>query len=145
MLTTFAGDASKAAVSVLVLSVVAFVVGGILDSFRNCRENDEVKWDFFFEEPDEKKVERLNDYYFTYYVLNRNLSSAIVIAWVIFTVRPPAWACWIVWPWNPFSYTQIAWFLLVTGVAVCGFLILRRDSKSLRDEIKKHTNKRPRS
>jgi hypothetical protein len=136
VLATFAGDASRATVSVLVLSVVAFVIGEILDSFRNCREDHAVNWDFFFEETSEEKVERLNNYYFTYYVLEKNLKSAINLALLIFV----GWACWKLWSGNLFSYPQIGWAVPLFLLAVFAIFILHKDSESLRVEIIKHTN-----
>jgi hypothetical protein len=66
VLTMFAGDASKAAVSVLVLSVFAFVVGEILDSCRDCCEEEtRLNWDFFFTAA-RGKIDKLNESYFTY-------------------------------------------------------------------------------
>src|SRR5260370_35429012 len=50
VLSAFAGDAPKAAVSVVVLSVLAFVIGEILDGCRYSREEkDKLNWDFFLD------------------------------------------------------------------------------------------------
>ncbi len=153
VLAVFAGDAPKAAISVLVLSVFAFVIGEVLDSCRNCREDNEVNWDFFFDS-DKEKVKRLDEYYFTYYVLNKNLASAIALAWVIFIVHPPEWARWMILFCKLFQSTQIGWsdvcvsllkFLLATAAAFCAIWILLKDAKALRLEIKTHTGKQPKS
>jgi len=140
LLSTFAGDGSKATVSVLVLSVIAFVIGGTLDSFRNCSEDDEVNWDFFFD-ASEEKVSRLNEYYFTYYVLSRNLALALTVALLIFAVHPPQWACWNTLACNLFSIAHLGIFLVVSAVLALAIVILAKDSKSLRREIKTHTKK----
>jgi hypothetical protein len=140
VLSTFAGDASKATLSVLVLSVIAFVIGGILDSFRNCSEDDEVNWDFFFD-ASEAEVQRLNEYYFTYYVLSKNLTFAIAVGLLIFAVHPPEWACWNTLLCTSFSFARLGIFLGVTAALVFAVAILAKDSKSLRGEIKTHTNK----
>jgi hypothetical protein len=139
-LAMFAGDASKATVSVLVLSIAAFVVGEILDAVRDCVADENVNWDFFFDEPSEEKVERLNNYYFTYFVLERNLSSALAVSLLIFVVHPPEWAHW----WRIFSrdLSSFGWFALVTVLVVGAICILLRDSKFLEGEIERHTKKR---
>jgi len=142
-LATFAGDASKATVSVLVLSIAAFVVGEIFDAVRDCVADENVNWDFFFDEPSEKKDERLNNYYFTYFVLERNLISALAVSWLIFIVHPPEWACWWrIFSRDLFSYTQIGWAVLVTVLVAGAICIFLQDSKFLEDEIERHTKKR---
>jgi hypothetical protein len=149
VLAVFAGDPSKAAVSVLVLSVFAFVIGEILDSYRNCREDNEVNWNFFFDS-DKEKVKRLDEYYFTYYVLNKNLASAIGLAWLIFIVHPPELALWKLPFCKLLPNTQIGWLsgptswlglLVATLLASVAIWILRADAGALRNEIKEHTKK----
>ncbi len=154
VLSAFAGDAPKAAVSVLVLSVLAFVIGEILDSCRDCREEkDKLNWDFFFD-GDKEKVDQLDEYYFTYYVLNKNLSSAVTLAWIILIVHPPEWASWTTLFCKLLSNVQVGWLdvfarLLTlfgaTGVATFAIWVLCKDAKAIRDEIEKHTKKETRS
>ncbi len=143
VLALFAGDASKATISIIVLSVAAFVIGEIFDSLRDGRESDDVNWDFFYD-ASEDEIKRLNESYFTYYVLDKNLVCAISVAWVFFAWHPPAWACWNTLSCHPSCCTGLC-FLAVTAIVGITIWILVRDSKLIRDEIKRHTNKRPRS
>jgi hypothetical protein len=134
VLDTFAKTASAATVSVLVLSVFAFVVGEILDSYRDCREEEkELNWDFFFS-GDPPKIDRLIESYFTYYVLNTNLSSAILIALIIFLSHPPDWAQW----WS-LSVHEVGAAILVVVLAAVSIVLLRCDARTLRKAIVEHT------
>ncbi len=139
-LALFAGDASRATISILALSVAAFVLGEIIDAFRDFREKDDVNWNFFFD-ASEEEIKRLNESYFTYYVLGRNLVWALLIALAFFIWHPPAWASW-----NTLSGDHPTWrtwsrFVLAVIAALGAAWILNKDSKGLRDEIKTHTKK----
>jgi len=141
-LALVAGDASRATISILVLSVAAFVVGEIIDALRDVREKEDVNWDFFFD-ASEDKIKRLNESYFTYYVLCKNLVWAIFVALLFFAWNPPAWAWW-----NTFSGNHPTWdtrfrFLTVTAAALAAICILNKDSKVLRRDIETHTKKTP--
>ena len=58
--------------------VLAFVLGQLLDAVRNVLEElwdqlDEIKWEFFLD-ADRGTIDKLEDFYFTYYVFSSNLA-----------------------------------------------------------------------
>jgi hypothetical protein len=120
----------------------------------NCREEkDKLNWDFFFD-GNKEKVDQLDEYYFTYYVLNKNLSSSVTLAWIILIVHPPEWASWTTLFCKLLSNVQVGWLdvfarlltlFVATGVATFAIWVLCKDAKAIRDEIEKHSKKETRS
>jgi len=105
-----AGTGSAATVTILLLSVGAFLIGEVLDSARDSfieilldwvgrrwprsEEHDypvvryirpiELNWGYFSPETlDPGKAETFNDYYWTYYVLNMNLDLALLSSMIL--------------------------------------------------------------
>jgi hypothetical protein len=109
----------------LAFAVAAFAVGQFLDAFRNIIEEligkispkHAINWDFIWEFNNEK-LERMDDFYFTYYVFDFNLALALVIGFAteflpIFCWHLPRCMIWCV-------------FLAIIVFVVDG-LCLRRD------------------
>jgi hypothetical protein len=138
----WAGSTSAAAVTVLLLSVGAFLIGEVLDSARDglierlfdwiaerrrrCR--GKVNWDYFFTLPPER-TEQFNDYFFTYYVLNVNLVLALALSFVLLLLGK------VTFP-EGMQCSSRCLFLIIGGVCV---LVLGWDAFALRREIARIT------
>lgn len=77
-------DSAGLAVAVT-FAVVAFVVGQFLDSVRDILDGfwhsifkRKINWRFFFE-GDSQQLQNLNEWFFTYYVLNANLVVGLLL------------------------------------------------------------------
>jgi len=70
----------------IIIFFAAWIVGNILDSFRNIIDNilfrDEEWWDFLFKGSKER-VERLDHYYYNYYKLDLNFAIGILLSFVL--------------------------------------------------------------
>lgn len=71
----------------LAFAVIAFIAGALLDAMRNVMENvwDKKKtwtvtWDFFYYCKDTQLLTNMDDNYFTYYILDANLSLTILVS-----------------------------------------------------------------
>jgi hypothetical protein len=115
-----AGDLQRG----FVVVVLAFVAGQLLDCLRNGLfeswrdRRQEVNWDFFFRGPEER-VDKLDRWFFEYYVFDFNLA----VPTFYFSVL---------------RLLQGHWVQCVGGLAATAILV--RDFWSLREEIAKHTN-----
>jgi hypothetical protein len=118
---------SEAALLTLVASVMAFVIGAVFDAFRNSvienrldkTAGRKIEWNRLIT-ADKEQLDRLENYYFTYYVLDWNLALCIFALLVIWLVVPPQ---------------KIEWgYLRVVLIVVA--LLLSYDAMSLRGEIK---------
>lgn len=104
---------------------MAFVLGQLLDSIRDLLERffdrwgEQVNWEFFFT-ADRAKVDRLDDFYFTYYVFNSNL----VLPLLTFCLLAAGCGHWV----------------MAFAIAVAAAIVFL-DARSLRGEIAKHTRR----
>lgn len=140
-----ADSTSAAALSILLLSVAAFLIGEVLDSARDsfieigldwfgrtwprAEKEDypilrylrpiELNWSYFSTLTPEK-AQVFDDYYWTYYVLNMNLALALLLSMILNLL-----GCVTV----PEGYSF--WFWLV---AILSFFILLCDALVLRHE-----------
>ncbi|MGO9480258.1 MAG: hypothetical protein ACLP05_00560 [Candidatus Kryptoniota bacterium] len=111
--------------SVVVVIVISFIVGQFLDAVRDILlENlvfkhicGEVKWKFFFE-AEEKYLEKLDEWFYTWYEMDANMVVAIVVAAVLDFLRQ-------------IHVNFLAWIIMV--VATVFFFL---DAKELRRDIK---------
>lgn len=104
-----AKNVSVASVTILLLTVVAFLSGEFLDTIRDSFiesrfdhfEAKRVEWKYFAYAPREE-VDQLCDFYFTYYVLNMNLSLSLFVSLLLGLcgiISPPHCLYpWIFWP-----------------------------------------------
>lgn len=64
----------------IAIVILSFIIGQVFDSFRDCCVENifewfvkkDIKWDFFYQASDEK-IERLDNNYFIFYILNINI------------------------------------------------------------------------
>jgi hypothetical protein len=139
-LKDYAGNGSSVTITIFLLSVGAFLIGEVLDSFRDgviepfwnwlAKKNGKnaITWDFFWKVSPEKGGQ-FDDYYFTYYVFNMNLSLALFLdllffwmAKILFPTKLPNFPSWLV---------SVVFFLCI--------LILLRDARELRKDIARIT------
>jgi hypothetical protein len=113
-------------ISLPIFAILAFVVGQVLDSFRDLCEwmldlipGYCVNWDFFVKNSSEER-EKLEATHFTYYVFNMNLAIVLIPASLLAIIIDGS----------------IAVKILLTVPAI----ILTADALVLRKEIVKHTN-----
>ena len=130
-------DALGAPVTVLALAVMAFAIGLFLDDIRNLAEEFTgrfcpkytIKWDFIWKFSKEN-LQRLEDYYFTYYVFDFNMACALFISLLAVEFLPI------------FPQHLPCWILVIIGIATFVFAL---DCHFLRKEIIKLSNHPPAS
>jgi hypothetical protein len=90
----------NASIAVLIMAGGGFVVGNFLDVWRDFGEGFldrlprcDIEWRFLLE-ADANKLQRLEDYYFTYYVLSANLTSTFMITMITDWWYPNHFPCW---------------------------------------------------
>ena len=112
-----------------------FVVGNFLDALRDLSEElwdrlpgCEIKWKFLLE-GDTEKVQRVDDYYFTFYVMSANLVIAILITGVVDLSYLHHFGCWTWWMLG----IAAAVFLLDAARLRCGLVKI---SRKLLDEAR---------
>jgi hypothetical protein len=114
--------------------IISFVFGLILDAIRDIAESlfdkipkFKVNWDFFYNETSEKQ-NKLERFYFPWYVFNANTMFGILISIIICTIYH-----------HYYSNTDqtFKYGIIVGSIA---FFILLVDAIILRIEIIKHTN-----
>ncbi|SRR5712692_6690900 len=121
--------------TIAILAVVAFPVGEILDAVRSgiiesfwdrvCNGRWEIKWEFFFR-GGTRELKNLHEHYFTWYVLDLNLSLAIFLGYCY---------CFYFAPVRSFAYSHSLEILLWAGVILAALLI---DAGILREEIRRN-------
>lgn len=110
----------------IILLIAAFLFGEIFDSARDGAlewffekiTKKEITWDFFYNQQDEKKLARFEEYYFTWYVFNLNTAIALVAAGILSLVclNSKAYNCWFIVIWS-----------IAIGLLLLDALILRVD------------------
>jgi len=115
---------ATATISILVVTILAFVVGEIIDAIRNIREDDRVRWDFFFW-CKEQELTNMEESYFTWYAFDANMALGLVLAVGLLVLGKLL--CMVPCHWN--SLCEVAVVLLISSY------VLHRDAKSLRKEI----------
>jgi hypothetical protein len=106
-------------IALIALAAAAFVTGNFLDAIRDlCDEaldhipSCEIKWEFILEAPADK-VQRVDDFYFTSYVLSANLVLGLLIGGLVdlfFAIRFPYWT-WLLGIIMVVIFGQDAWRL----------------------------------
>jgi hypothetical protein len=119
----------NASIAVLVMAGGGFVVGNFLDVLRDIGEEIwdhlpgcKIEWNFLLE-ADASKVQRLEDYHFTYYVLSANLTSAFIITMITDWWYPNHFPCW-------------GWGLISVATITFGI-----DAKRIRGDIVEQSHK----
>ena len=125
---------SLAAKIIAVLSVTAFfaawIIGNILDVIRNIIDEithrifKEQWWEFLFT-ANKEGVERLDEYYYNYYVLDANFAISILITLVVST-----FLC---------RFSRYEWFLLILFILIAADAILLRIE--INNVVKEHGEK----
>jgi hypothetical protein len=142
LVLVFASTPQGLVFSGVVLAVLAFVVGQILDAYRDSFLEDQwddenggknkIRWNFFFE-GEAERLKNLEEWYFTWYVLDVNLGSAIIIGLIsTFLNLAVALVCKI------FGMREaiIITLCMVGGVII--FFLFHKNARDLRNkEIKK--------
>jgi hypothetical protein len=96
----FFGQDWSTGVALIAVAAMAFVSGNFLDAIRDlCDEildhipSCEIQWEFILEaSPD--KVRRVDDFYFTSYVLSANLVLGLLIGGFVDLFFPNHFPCW---------------------------------------------------
>jgi hypothetical protein len=128
-LSAYAKDTPSATFTIILFFIVAFILGELLNSFRDFLEGlwDEISpvdWDYLVESPP-GELENFRSHFFTYYVLNANLVLAFGLFLLMLRFRLASW------PPSPLP--------LFASLGLCLFLF---DAISLRREIVRITNQR---
>jgi hypothetical protein len=123
--------------AIAVLVVIAWIIGTFFDALRNLLEwvwdcsrftERELNWDFFFR-GDERRLANLDQYYWSFYLLDMDMAIAIVLSLVasacFLTAKmiPAHWYSWVIW-----------------GLLLLAAVFFEIDGMSLRWEIKKLLN-----
>jgi hypothetical protein len=119
-----------ASLIIFILSLIGFMAGELLDSFRDIIEElildkfeqYKINWDFFFE-GDKEKITNLEEWYYTYYELDFN--SVIAILFIIFL--------------KVITVIQISWIIIL--ILIIPIAIMLTDMKIMRGEIVKLTKR----
>ena len=119
----------NASIAALIMASGGFVVGNFLDVLRDFGEEiwdhllgRKIEWDFLLE-ADPDKVQRLEDYHFTYYVLSTNLTIAFMITMIADR-------------WCPIHFPYWGWWLILAATIVFGI-----DAIRIRGDIVKQSRK----
>lgn len=131
--------------SIFIITVLAFVVGQLLDGLRNSflesrwDKKQPIKWDFFFE-AEKDRIEVMDDNYFTWYAFDVNMCSALVIGLL------SAIVCFLVAVFGldhrfPVSGVQLPRTIIFTLLGFLTIWVLGCDAKNLRLEIKTNIDK----
>jgi hypothetical protein len=115
----------------IILLIAAFLFGEIFDSARDGAlewifeklSKKKVRWDYFYDQPDEKKLARFEEFYFTWYVFNLNTAMALIIAGIVSLIYL-----------DSKSYNH--WFIVLWSLAIA---LLFLDALILRRDLVKHS------
>ncbi len=143
---TYAKEGSVVTVSIVLFSIVAFLIGEVLDSVRDMLEYfwdkilPEVNWDYLVTAPPDQ-VERFDNYYRTYYVFNMNLvlafASSLGMNCLGLVSLPPR-----VWPPSVF----VSAGLVVCIILIVDAILLRREVACItKEQMNRHEAERKRS
>jgi len=119
----------------LAFAVTAFAIGQFLDAIRNLVEEFiefiaptcAINWDFIWQF-DKEDLERMDDYYYTYYVFDFNLAFALILGFAVQFLPIFSWHL----PW------WTVWWIIVPAI-----LVFMMDGLCLRREIVKYSNNLP--
>jgi hypothetical protein len=121
--------------------IISFMIGQVFDSFRDwfvelifeviVRKNkgQNINWDFFYKSSSQE-INKLDDNYFIYYVVNLNISISLFALMIFIFFN---------WPNKIPSSFFISKSFIVISVVIC-IIILVGDSWILRKHIAKATN-----
>lgn len=127
----------------IAIVIFSFILGQVFDSIRDnfiedmlfkfiYKKND-IQWDFFFE-ASEEEIDKVDNNYYLFYVININLSiSLFIIALMVL----------LGWPYEIPNGFFISKCLLLIIIAV-SIIILMWDAIVLRKDIANHTNSKQR-
>jgi hypothetical protein len=112
--------------------IISFIIGQVFDSIRDrffepCHKKN-INWDFFYEAPKEQ-IEKLDDNYYIWYVLNTNLVISL-IGLLIFVAFHALFGKVKITPWA------------VVIVSILSMIPLWMDANSLHEDVAKHTQKK---
>ncbi len=121
----------------IAIIIMSFIVGQFFDSIRDffieglysfILKNKDINWDFFYKSS-EKKADKLSNNYFLFYLVNVNLSIALIGLLIMILVG---------WPHSlPDNFVMSKTTLIISFAAV--IIVLLLDAIALRKEIAKHT------
>jgi hypothetical protein len=101
-----------------IVLLIAAVRDGALESIIDLIPGQKITWDFFFRQDDPEKVERLEDYYYTWYVFNINSALALIFGGV---------ASRFYFKWTEINRCVFAIWLMSIGFLLLDGFVLRRD------------------
>lgn len=110
----------------IILLIAAFLFGEIFDSARDGAlewifekaSGKKVRWDFFYDQQDEVKLARLEEYYFTWYVFNLNTAMALIAGGVVSLYNLAG---------ITYNHSVIVYWSIAIALLFLDALILRRD------------------
>jgi hypothetical protein len=119
----------------LAFAVAAFAIGSFLDCIRNLLEDliskfstkHAIKWSYIWKF-NKENFEKMEEYYFTYYVFDFNMAGALLLGTLAAQYLPV------------FSQRLPCWMLAIILIAAIIFIL---DCLSLRSDIVKLSNKPP--
>lgn len=111
--------------------ILAFLVGEIADSVRDGiiesildKFSSQVQWDYFYQQTDKRKLQRLEDYYFTWYIFNLNSSICLIFGGIVTLVD--------------MGIGEIRWIYRIIWIII--LVILIYDGIALRKDIARYTH-----
>jgi hypothetical protein len=130
---TFAGIDELSSGALVVLGFLAWILGTFFDLIRNLLEwlwdrKAPLNWSFFFR-GDQKKLENLEHYFWSFYILDADIAVAILLSVFLSPFLEILSAGTIR------SYMWPIWFLLlgITFLFACDARLLRHEIKGLLD------------
>ncbi|MGA2783045.1 MAG: hypothetical protein ABSF13_14200 [Smithella sp.] len=122
----FNPSAGMAVITIFFFTALSFVIGQIIDAFRNAFLEDIIDkfaGKFDWESFAKNKDERLESLYFIYYVFDINFITGLTIGSIYLII-------------NPFDlYFPCSWKIIFAIVIVLISLLLGKDAKVLRKEM----------
>jgi hypothetical protein len=139
LLAVPSGSGPAATISIFVVTILAFVLGEVIDSFRDVLESlldklDEVHWDFFFWCTGEEQT-NLEESYFTWYAFNANLALGLIAALLLLGV------CTLVGVVPRPTGLGVRTATVVVALSLASVFVLAKDAMVLRKEIARLTRK----
>lgn len=128
--------------------ILSFIVGQVFDSFREwvienrfakCwekKDREDIYWDFFYNASDED-IDKLDNNYYLFYVLNLDLSICLSVL-ILASIANLILILFSVVKCDCFAITTSLIFIAIYGISI---FLLVKDASILREEIAKHTNK----
>ena len=132
----------------IAIIILSFIIGQVFDSvrecgiekyfehkYKNCKSKDkqDINWDFFYDAM-EKDIDKLDNNYYLFYVLNFDLSICLLFLILYF----PFWIVFSSCKLDSSTIKSIMIFITIYGASI---LLLVLDALELRKEIARHTNK----